>query len=441
MDDSPAMGTTAPIPLRPSVADLLLAEQDNNAFARTLLVELHKNPYAVHAVYLESVKHRLAMLRRESPEIYHGIALTAIAAILKERTREWDQEIKSLALAQAQMDIVSLDQIAPEEIIWLWEPYIPLKKITLFEGDPASGKTYLLLAIAAAITNGYALPDQEGHVGQPCETSKQDVLYITAEDGLADTIRVRAEKVGADLRRIFVPREPQSFALAEPSILRNAIERFRPKLVILDPLQAFLGADVDMYRTNEVRPLMTTLLSMAIHFDCAIIAVRHWTKAVGGRARHRGQGNVDFAAAARSVLSIGESPSDPGLRIMAQAKISLAGLGASIVFQITDHGLEWAGTSTITADELSMAQPTIHREQRKDAMKWLRDYLKDTSVPAETIKEAAKVIGLTDKMLRTARERLGVLTSKQGAVWYWRLPIVQKWERERYPGDEEEGEF
>ena len=119
---------------------------------------------------------------------------------------------------------------------------------------------------------------------------------------------------------------------------------------------------------------MTTLLGMAIHYECAIICVRHWTKATGAKAGHRGQGNVDFAAAARSQISVGESPHDAGMRVMAQAKITLAGLGTSIVFSISDDGLEWAGTSTITANELSQAQPNLQHHQRKDAMKWLKEF-------------------------------------------------------------------
>ena len=129
----------------------------------------------------------------------------------------------------------------PEEIIWLWYPYIPLKKLTLVEGDPASGKTYLILAIAAGITQGYDLPDQDGNVGTPTEDRKGSVLYITAEDGMADTIRPRAEKCGADLTKLFVLREPQAISLHEPQALKKALERFRPKLMVLDPIQAFLA--------------------------------------------------------------------------------------------------------------------------------------------------------------------------------------------------------
>jgi RecA/RadA recombinase len=418
-------------------ADALIQAWPEEEVVSYLLQELHENPYNASLLYRMSFKHRLADIRRNNIPLYHGTILQAVGQVLRDRTREWDREIETISLAQDELDIVPLSAIAPEEIIWLWYPYIPLKKLTLFEGDPSSGKTYLILAIAAGVTNGYDLPDQDGRVGKPSEDRKGSVLYITAEDGLADTIRIRAEKVGADLDRLFVPREPQSFSLADPSRLSNALERFRPKLVVLDPLQAFLGADIDMHRANEVRPLMTTLLSLAIRYECAVICVRHWTKAAGNRARHRGQGNVDFAAAARSQLAVGESPNDAGMRIMAQAKMSLAALGTSIVFRINDDGLEWCGTSTLTADELSLAQPMMQKEHRKDAMQWLREYLKKGPQPADLATQAAASVGITEKLLRGARERLHILTTKEGRTWFWRLPTMHSWEREPYQGQED----
>jgi RecA/RadA recombinase len=406
-------------------------------FVDRIIGILHMDIYATRILYEPLLKMRCARIKLHDDPLYLGKLFRAVSLSLGNRADAWDRDIGYLAEAEHELDIVPLSAIDREEIVWLWYPYVPLKKLTMIEGDPSSGKTYLILAMAAAITRGYSLPDQEGHVGKPSEKDSGNVLYITAEDGLGDTIRPRAEKVGANLERLFVPREPQSFSLADPHVLRNAMARFSPKLVVLDPLQAFLGADIDMHRANEVRPIMTTLLALAIQFECAIVMVRHWTKATGGRARHRGQGNVDFAAAARSQISVGESPNEAGARVMAQAKASLAGLGTSIVFRISDEGLEWCGTSTITADELSQAQPNVHHHQRQDAMKWLKDYLKTSPQPAELVIHAAEAVGISERTLRRAKEHLGVLSAKDKdtGIWYWRLSHIQKWER--YPGQED----
>lgn len=400
------------------------------------LQHLSKGPYNAHILYDPLFTHRFAEIRRENEPLYFGELLQGVSISLRERAGAWDKQIEALAAALNELDIVPLSTIAPEEIAWLWYPYIPKRKLTLFEGDPSSGKTYLLLAIAAAITRGQSLPDQQGHVANPDESRAGNVLYITAEDGLADTLRPRADKVHANLERLFVPRQPEVFSLESPQALANAIARCHPQMVVLDPIQAFMGAGTDMFRANEVRPLMTTLLALAIQYDCAMVAVRHWTKAPGAKAKHRGQGNVDFTAAARSVLSIGESPDDERFRIMAQAKASLAALGTSIVFTITDSGLEWSGTSTLTADELSAAQPQRHKKQKQNAMEWLKDFLSQGPAQATVVTAAAKAVGLTDNQVRRAREALGVLAMKEGNKWFWRLPKFQEWDR--YPGMEDD---
>jgi hypothetical protein len=421
-----------------SIRDQVVNAMTPRELVTTVLTQLSLSPYNAHLLYRSVFQHRFAEIRRDDAPLYFGELLQGVSISIRERAAAWDRDIATLAQAQDELDIVPLSLVEPEDITWLWYPYIPLRKLTLIEGDPASGKTYLILAIAAGITKGYDLPDQTGHIGTPTDERKGTVLYVSAEDGMADTIRPRAEKCGADLSRLFVLREPQPISLQEPQILKNALARFRPKLLVLDPIQAFLGGRLDMHRANEVRPLMTTLLGMAINYECAIICVRHWTKAIGGKASNRGQGNVDFGAAARSQISVGESPHDAGMRIMAQAKMSLAGLGTSIVFSIADEGLEWAGTSTITANELSQAQPNLQRHQRKDAMKWLKEFLTPTAQPAELVIHEAEKVAISEKTLRRAKEALGVLSTRMDSVWYWRLPTMQKWERERYPGQEDQ---
>jgi hypothetical protein len=416
------------------VLEVVVASEDDSIFLLGLIQAVGESGNG--CLFHHAIQQRCARIRLLTPELYYGKLLELVSATMPLRWRDWDRDIAAMALAMHELHIVPLSEVEPESIDWLWEPYIPRKKITLFEGDPSSGKTYLLLAIAAAITRGYALPDQDGRVGTPCPERAGNVLYITAEDGVADTIRVRAEKVNADLTRLFVPLEPQSFSLAQPQILDVAMARYVPQMLVLDPIQAFLGADIDMHRANEVRPLMTNVLALAIKYNCAMVAVRHWTKTPGARAKHRGQGNADFTASARSVLSIGESPDDESKRIMAHAKPSVSKIGTSIMFTITDDGLQWCGTSTISADELSAAQPRRHHHQRKDAMEWLKDYLRDGPQPSSMVVHAAEAVGISEKTLRRAKEHLHILATKDGNVWFWRLPNFQRWER--YAGQEDD---
>lgn len=322
--------------------------------------------------------------------------------------------------------VTQLADIAPEEVRWLWHPYIPLGKFTLLEGDPGLGKTYLMLAVAAAITRGYCLPDQRGRVAEPHGQAGR-VLYLTAEDGLADTIRPRAEQAGADLHKLLVVEgwtaggEMEPFSFAQLALLGEVIRDLHIQLVIIDPIQAFLGADVDMHRSNETRPLLAQLGRIAALHHCAILAIRHMTKGTG-KALYRGLGSIDFTAAARSVLIIAESLEDAHKRVLAQSKNSLESTGSSLVFQITPDGFVWCGTSKVSADELLGAQPHKHQHQRNAAAEWLVQALRPGEAEVTILRAEAEANGISFRTLERAKDRLHVLSFRKGERWYWKLP-------------------
>jgi putative DNA primase/helicase len=350
---------------------------------------------------------------------------------------------KSLITAP-HMVVKSFADITPETIEWLWEPYIPYGKFTVLEGDPGLGKTFLLLAIATANSLGTGLPAQNGHI-QGGKREPITTLYITAEDGYADTLVPRATSMKADLRYVKAVLgwttndvDMQPFSLAQLALLEEAIRDVKAKLVILDPLQAFLGATVDMHRANEVRPLLTLIGNMAEAQHCAVVAVRHWNKSAGGKAVYRGLGSIDFTAHARSVLVIGESPDDESIRILAQSKSALTIKGRSQMFRIADQKFEWCGSCDVDADTLASIQPNKRRHQRENAMDWLKDYLRDEPQPALAVIVAAEAVGISKGTLQRAKAALGILSSKEGrdGQWYWRLPDFKPWDR-RGPEDDD----
>ena len=226
--------------------------------------------------------------------------------------------------------IVRLGEVEPEKVAWLWEPYIPLGKLTILEGDPGIGKTWLSLKIAAIISRGDTFPGAEGIPRMQREPA--NVVYLSAEDGLADTLRPRLDKAGADANRIYAltgweevdpetgRRKNGSISLAALDVIETALMQIKPNLVVVDPIQAYLGAGVDMHRANEVRPVLAGLAALAEKHKFAALCIRHLGKSGQDRVIYRGLGSIDFAAAARSILLVGQHPDDERRRVLAQQK-------------------------------------------------------------------------------------------------------------------------
>ena len=316
------------------------------------------------------------------------------------------------------LELIRMSDIQPEEVQWLWYPYIPLGKLTVIQGDPGEGKTTFVLAVIAALTKGEALPERE-------PLDPVNILYQTAEDGLADTIRPRLDALGADCSRVLVIDESKRELSLSDERIRQAMEETGAKLLVLDPLQAYLGAEVDMHRANEVRPILKRLGSVAEQMGCAVILIRHLNKMQGQKSGHRGMGSVDFQAAARSVLLVGRTKEDPQLRIVVPDKSSLAPEGESIAFALDpEQRFQWKGYCAYNAEELLGGSTKQVQTKTMQAEETLRNLL-DKPAPAEEILRRITAAGISERTLMTAKKNLGVLSEKRGGQWFWRLPSGQ----------------
>lgn len=315
----------------------------------------------------------------------------------------------------AKLNIFSMQDIQAENVGWLWEPYIPQGKITIVQGDPGGGKTTMALAIAAAITNGEALPG--GSRNAPA-----NVLFQTAEDGLADTIKPRLEQLGADCSKVHVIDESeQSLSLADER-LEQAIIRKGAKLLILDPLQAYLGG-ADLHSANGVRPLMKQLATVAERTDCAVLIIGHLNKK-GGKSQYRGLGSIDIYAAARSVLTIGLVDEDENLRAVVHNKSNLAPPGVSIAFSLDPvSGFSWQGEYDISIDELLSGKRQSPENQFTKSCRFIKTILSGGAVAATDIMEQAEEQGISPKTLNRAKSALGAISVKRVDGWYWEMPI------------------
>ena len=132
--------------------------------------------------------------------------------------------------------------------------------------------------------------------------------------------------------------------------LEEAIKKTNTKLLILDPIQAYLGSGMDMNRANEARDMTKKLGALAEKYKCAIILIGHMNKASGNKAAYRGMGSIDFFAVARSVLLVGRVEGEPNMRAIVQIKNNLAAFGHPKAFVLSENGFKWLGDYEITAD-------------------------------------------------------------------------------------------
>lgn len=257
----------------------------------------------------------------------------------------------------AELKIISMDEVAVEEVEWLWYPYIPYGKLTIIHGDGGEGKTTLILRLAALLSRGEKLP---------CDDTAREpikIIYQTAEDGLGDTIKPRLLAGNADCSQIKVIDESEAALTMLDERVEKAIAETGARVIILDPMQAYIGAKVDMNRANEVRNILSQLGRIAEKYRCAIILVGHLNKAQGNKSNYRGLGSIDFQATARSVLVVGRVKDKPEVRVAAHQKSSLAPEGKPIAFELSEaNGFRWLGHYDISMRDRSAEQKEVETE-------------------------------------------------------------------------------
>lgn len=305
------------------------------------------------------------------------------------------------------------------EVEWLWKPYIPFGKVSIIQGNPGEGKTTLALRLASACSKGEAFHEMEAH--EPF-----NVIYQTAEDGLGDTIKPRLIEAEADLSRVFVIDEADNVLSLLDERIEKAIKEKNARLIILDPLQGYLGTETDMNRANEIRPIFRRLGEIAQETGCAIVLIGHLNKAVTSNSAYRGLGSMDFRAAARSVLLVGRLRKEPNVRVIIHDKSSLAPEGKPIAFNLgNDEGFHWLdGYEDITSDEILNGFGGKAENKTAQAEELIRSVLADgTEIPCDEIFQQATERGISKRTVNEAKKQIsGIRTRKKGVKWYWQLP-------------------
>ena len=294
------------------------------------------------------------------------------------------------------------EDIEQTSVEWLWFPYIPFGKLTIIQGNPGEGKTYFAMMLTAACTNRKLFPNME-------DIEPFNVIYQTAEDGMGDTIKPRLMEAGADLSRVMVIDDSEEALTLSDDRIEKAVRQNHVRLVIIDPVQAFIGVDVDMNRANEVRPVFRKLGMIAEKTGCAIVLIGHLNKSSGTQSTYRGLGSIDIMAAVRSLIFIGKVRKNPTTRVLIHEKSSLAPPGETMAFKLGDEeGFRWVGAYEISADELLDGKEGKATETKLErGAKLIRELLADKKeISIRELDEKAKEQGISGRTMRDVRSRM-----------------------------------
>jgi hypothetical protein len=340
---------------------------------------------------------------------------------------------------------ILVSDVETEHVTWLWRGWLALGKISVLDGDPGLGKSATTLDIAARVSTGRPFPD-----GSECETGAGGVVILSAEDGLADTIKPRLEAAGADtsrissLRTVWEGRGQQKHerTLSVPEdipLIEREVRRVEAKLVIVDPLMAFLPKKIDAHKDQDVRRALAPLASMAERTGVALQVVRHLSKSEGTSPIYRGGGSIGIIGAARMGALVAKDPKDEERRVLAPTKNNLAVHPKSLLYGLEEAAngavrVIWAGKSDYSASELLKSVRVDNADARREAEDFLAALLSDGAVPKATVEEEAKAANISPGTLRRAKISLGVIAARENQVggergagrWVWKLPAGEQ---------------
>lgn len=341
--------------------------------------------------------------------------------------------------ATAHRGLVTLADVVAEQVAWLWPGRLPLGKLVVLDGDPSVGKSTLTLDLAARVSTGSEWPD--GAAG----CAPAGVLLLSAEDGLADTIRPRLDAAGADPSRVHALTEVPApnddgdhWVYRPPSLPRDlahverAIREHGVRLVVVDVLMAFLSGKVDSHRDQDVRGVLHQLADLTARTECCMVLIRHLRKSHGGPALYAGGGSIGIVGAARAAFVVGRDPADESgeRRVFAPTKVNLAVAPPTLAYRLASTPIgvarvEWeAEPCSLTADQLLRdSDGQEDRTERVEAEEWLRSFLTERGGQAarQDVIKAARAEGFSESTLKRARQSLRVRTNRRGfgggSIW------------------------
>lgn len=300
--------------------------------------------------------------------------------ILPRESIQYESELEPELMSRA-YSLTRLADVEPERPLWLWPGHIPKGKIVLIDGDPATGKSTLALDIAAHVTTGAAWPD--GSAG--CEPA--NVLLLTAEGGLADTVSPRIRAAQGDTSKMFalseVFKDGKEVAITLTDALPQIAQAVREQhigLIVVDVLISFLGSDTNSYKDQDIRAqVMAPLKRLCEETGCTVIALRHLNKGQGA-AIYRGGGSIGIIGAARAAFLVAKDPENEERRLFAPVKFNLGPMPRAMAYRLEDNPLlgcahvHWLGETDDTAESHNQSAYGPSEREDSDVRTFIQDY-------------------------------------------------------------------
>jgi len=319
------------------------------------------------------------------------------------------------------LQITKISDVREEQIKFLVEPQFPLGKLVIVAGDGNVGKSNLMLAIAAALTRGEPLPwepSQQKH-------DPADIIFQSAEDGLADTIKPRLLKLGADCERVHAINDSDYPLTICDRRIEEAIVRTGAKLLVFDPISSYLESCAG---GGALRQALTALADLAARTSCTVCGIAHLNKK-GGKSQYRTLGSVDLTAVSRSVVTVGKMPDDEEIRCFIHSKSNLSAPAKPQAFGFDETaGIVFLGEVELTLDEMLDGEYDKKKRQQRQpgkrgtAKEFITAALAGGAVPAAVLKANAESAGISKNTLERAKTELGVQSAQQNGAWLWQMP-------------------
>jgi AAA domain/RepB DNA-primase from phage plasmid len=323
---------------------------------------------------------------------------------------------------------ISMADVEEEDLDWIWYPYLAKSELTILEGDPGLGKSYLAQMIGGAIVDGRSLPTVKPQGKKPVQGK---VVYFDMENSSSTVTKRRLVDNQVRNQRDYFQYE-EFFSIDNERILdfiRGELEKINPVLIVFDTINTYIGK-ADTHKSSETQQAFSQFRQLASDFNCAVLVLRHLTKSKGGdKALYRGQGSISFAGLARVVMTVGQLPDDPDVRGMAVTKINVTKAPRTISFSIDelpeDHSkFSWGSFLDLSSDDLLTHNPKSERSGA--VMEEVKEFLKDTLAGGPMdhmkVKRMAEKRSISVRNLQRASDALGIRKEKNEGTWTWGLP-------------------